>query len=423
MNTNNKPVYKIRGFIPFITIAFINALVDLGHKIIIQNTIFKLYDESQQIILTTIVNGLILLPFILLFTPAGFLADHISKPKIMQWSALAAIVITLLITLGYYQGWFLFTFCMTFILALQSALYSPAKYGYIREIAGNHRIASGNAFIQAVTIVAILSGIFLFSILFEHFLHKQNYSSEQDIIQLIAPIGWLLVGLSTIEWLLTLKLPTFITSQNSLFSWHHFHQRKSIKDNVSLISKIPVIWFSILGLSLFWGISQTLLATFPAFAKTVLNESNTIVIQGLLACAGIGIVIGSLIAGRLTNSASDKLLIIGSVGIISALFILPHCTTSSGFALTIVSFGVFGGLIIVPLNTLIQSHAPNHQLGTILAGNNWMQNSVMLSFLLFTMLTALFTVNSHIILFALPILSSLFIIAMHFINQRVKMKT
>lgn len=422
MNTD-KPVYKIPGFIPFLTIAFINAMVDLGHKIIIQNTIFKIYDESQQIILTTIVNGLILLPFILLFTPSGFLADHVSKSKIMRWSALGAIIITLLITLGYYQGWFLFSFCMTFILALQSALYSPAKYGYIREVAGNNRIASGNAFIQAVTIVAILSGIFVFSILFEHFLQNQTYHSEQDILQLIAPIGWLLAGLSVLEWLLTIKLPNFITRQNSPFSWKSFHKRKSIKDNLSLISKTPVIWLSILGLSLFWGISQTLLATFPAFAKTVLNESNTIVIQGLLACAGIGIIIGSLIAGKLTNRASTKLLILGSLGIITALFILPHCITIMSFAFTIISFGLFGGLIIVPLNTLIQSHAPSHQLGTILAGNNWMQNSVMLSFLILTMLSAIFSINSQYILLILPIITSLSIIIMFFINQYVKMNT
>ena len=422
MNTN-KPVYKIRGFIPFLTVAFINAMVDLGHKIIIQNTIFKIYDESQQIILTTVVNGLILLPFILLFTPSGFLADHVSKPKIMRWSALGAIFITLLITLGYYQGWFLFTFCMTFILALQSALYSPAKYGYIREIAGNSRIASGNAFIQAVTIVAILSGIFIFSILFEHFLQNHNYSSEQEILQLIAPIGWLLVGLSVIEWLLATKLPDVITKQKSSFNWQNFQKRKSIRDNVSLISKTPVIWLSILGLSLFWGVSQTLLATFPAFAKTVLNESNTVVIQGLLACAGIGIIIGSLIAGKLTNRASSKLLTIGSLGLITTLFILPHCSTVMSFSLIIISFGMFGGFIIVPLNTLIQYHAASHQLGTILAGNNWMQNSIMLSFLIITMLAATLSVKSDYIMLTLPVISTLSIIIMHFINQHVKMNT
>ena len=405
--TSVRSVYRLPGFITFLLVAFINAAVDLGHKIIIQNTIFKTYDDAQQVMLTAIVNGLILLPFILAFTPSGFLADRFSKPRIMQWSAQAAIVITLLITLSYYQGWFKFAFIMTFILALQSAIYSPAKYGYIREIAGDHRLAAGNGMVQVTTIVAILSGIFLFSIMFESQLQDQIYHSEQDIIRLIAPIGWVLVGLSTIEWLLATRLHSFISNSNTaIFNWQHYRRGKLLKNNLRTVTKMPVIWLSILALSLFWGISQTLLATFPAFAKAVLNESNTVIIQGLLACSGLGIIIGSLTAGKLTNDKlATKLIISGYLGLISILFILPELDSIIGFICAILGFGVFGGLLIVPLNTLIQHHAPPEQLGTILAGNNWLQNIVMIGFLLITMLAALFNTDSYLIMMFLPIIT------------------
>jgi len=163
MNT----LFKTPGFIAFIAMIFLNAFVDLGHKIIIQNTVFKVYDGSTQVILTAIVNGLILLPFILLFTPSGFLSDRFNKPKIMRWAAIAAVGITLLITTSYYLGWFKLAFAMTFLLAVQSTFYSPAKYGYIREIAGKHNLTSANGIVQSVTIIAILLGMFAFSILFE----------------------------------------------------------------------------------------------------------------------------------------------------------------------------------------------------------------------------------------------------------------
>ncbi len=65
-------LFKFKGFIPFIVMVFLNAFVDLGHKIIIQNTVFKVYDGTEQIVLTAIVNGLILLPFIMLLSPAGY---------------------------------------------------------------------------------------------------------------------------------------------------------------------------------------------------------------------------------------------------------------------------------------------------------------------------------------------------------------
>lgn len=58
-----KSFLKIYGLIPFLLIAFINAFVDLGHKIIIQNTIYKAYEGSEQLFLNAIVNALILLPF------------------------------------------------------------------------------------------------------------------------------------------------------------------------------------------------------------------------------------------------------------------------------------------------------------------------------------------------------------------------
>ena len=69
-----------RGMWPYIAVVFLNALVDLGHKIVIQNTIFKVYSGQEQVVLTAVVNGLILLPFILLFSPAGFLADRFAFP-------------------------------------------------------------------------------------------------------------------------------------------------------------------------------------------------------------------------------------------------------------------------------------------------------------------------------------------------------
>ena len=82
---------RIGGFIPYMIILFLNAFIDLGHKIIIQNTIFKTYDGQDQIVLTAIVNALILLPFILLFSPAGFLSDKYPKPRVIRYTALAAV--------------------------------------------------------------------------------------------------------------------------------------------------------------------------------------------------------------------------------------------------------------------------------------------------------------------------------------------
>ena len=95
-----------RGFIPYLAVVLINAMIDLGHKIVIQNTIFKCYDGSTQIGLTALVNACILLPFILFFTPAGFLADRFPKHLVMRWTAAFALPLTVLITVVYVTGRF-----------------------------------------------------------------------------------------------------------------------------------------------------------------------------------------------------------------------------------------------------------------------------------------------------------------------------
>jgi acyl-[acyl-carrier-protein]-phospholipid O-acyltransferase / long-chain-fatty-acid--[acyl-carrier-protein] ligase len=401
-------LFKTPGFLSFISMIFLNAFVDLGHKIIIQNTIFKVYDGSTQIILTAIVNGLILLPFILLFTPSGFLADRFKKPKIMRWAAIAAVGLALLITLFYYLAWFEAAFAMTFMLAVQSAFYSPAKYGYIREIAGKDNLASANSLVQSITIVAILLGMFVFSVLFEMALAGHSFSTEQEIISIIAPIGWLLVIGSLIELYFATRLPAFKQKQTApAFGWQHYRNGQALKHNLKLIRFDSVIWLSIIGLSVFWGVSQAVLATFPGYAKEILAIDNTIVIQGLLACSGIGIVLGSLLAGKVSkNYIETGLIPIGALGMVISLAILPQLDSTLALAGIVLTFGLFGGLFIIPLNAMIQFRARAEQLGTVLAGNNWIQNVVMLTFLLATMLAALADIHSQLMLYALAAITA-----------------
>ncbi len=401
-------LFKLKGFLPFILIIFLNAFVDLGHKILIQNSLFKLYDGQTQVILTAIVNGLVLLPFVLLFSPAGFLSDRYLKPKVMRYSAAAAVGLTLLITLSYYLGWFQFAFAMTFLLAMQSAIYSPAKYGYIKELVGKERLATANGLVQAVTIIAILSGIFIFSLLFEHWLAGVSYQSAPELLRAIAPSGWLLVACALVELVFTLRLPTHqIATLEQGFDWREYTRGRYLQYNMGKILADRTIWLSIVGLSVFWAISQVVLAAFPAFAKDVLAEGNTVVIQGILACSGIGIMLGSLLAGRASRHYIETGLIpLAAAGVVITLFFLPTLTTHTALIINFLLLGMFGGLFIIPLNALIQFHAKDDELGTVLAGNNWVQNLVMLAFLSLTVAFAI-TGTSTVGLFHLLTLTAL----------------
>ncbi len=387
---------KIRGFIPFILMIFLNAFVDLGHKIIIQNTVFKTFDGSAQIMLSAIVNALILLPFILLFTPSAYLSDKHPKNKVMRAAAWVAVAITAMITLSYYLGWFYTAFAMTFLLAIQSAIYSPSKYGYIKELVGKANLGTGNGAVQAITTGAILAGIFMFSLLFEHFLKGVNFHSPADVLRLMAPIGWVLVGLSLMELALAYRLPQRTdTDMDRVFDWQAYGCGRTLRKNLRRIVSNPSIWLSIVGLSIFWAIAQVIVATFPDYAEQTMGLTNTVVIQGMLACTGIGIVIGSLLAGSFSkNHIETGMLPVAAAGIAASLFILPTLNSVLGQSLNFLILGILGGLFIVPLNAMIQFYAGEREAGKVLAGNNLVQNIVMLTFLGLTIFFAQINISS-----------------------------
>jgi len=162
-----RSVWRAKGFLPFIAVLVFNAMTDIAHKITIQNTLIKSFDGDTLIILSAVVNAMILVPFILLFSPSGFLSDRFHKTVIIRYAAAAGVALALLATLSYYAGWFMAAFALTLLLAVQSAVYSPAKYGLVKELVGAEALARANGVVQAATITAILASAVLFSTLFE----------------------------------------------------------------------------------------------------------------------------------------------------------------------------------------------------------------------------------------------------------------
>jgi acyl-[acyl-carrier-protein]-phospholipid O-acyltransferase/long-chain-fatty-acid--[acyl-carrier-protein] ligase len=403
-----KQPLKVIGLFTYLMVVFLNAFVDIGHKIIIQNTIFKTYSGQEQIIFTAIVNALILLPFIMLFTPSGYLADKYPKNTVMKLSAWFALAITLLITLSYYQGWFWFGFSMTFLLALQSALYSPAKYGFIKELVGERRLVKGNAAVQSITMFSILAATFFFSYLFEQLLSGLTWESKDQLLTFVAPLGWVLVGLTLIEIFSAYRLPEKKSvNQTMHFEWNNYRKGKTQLRNLRLVYRHPYIWLSIIGLSTFWAISQVMLATYPEFAKSHLMMTNTAAVQGLMALAGIGIMVGSFIAGKLSeNHIETGLIPIGAIGITIALALFVTVDSLFLQGLNFLFLGIMGGFFVVPLNSLIQYHAHDKQLGRVLASNNLIQNIMMLSFLMITVLLAIIGTGSISIIWLLVLVAA-----------------
>ena len=379
---------RMAGFLPYLVIAFLNAGVDLAHKITIQNVLLKSFDGDTLVILTALINAMILLPFIFLFSPAAFINDKFSRTKVIRLSALAAVGISALICLCYAIGEFYMAFALTLLLAAQSAVYSPAKYSIIKSIVGTEQLGMANGIIQALTIIAILFSSFAFSFFFE-----SHYIASNDpnvVLQSVWGIGIALIAFSALEAYFAFKIPFFPQTaelSEEKFSAKQYASLHYLKENIRTLRQNKNIWLSVIGLSLFWGVSQVIVAAFPAHYKAIFHADNAIVIQAILAVSGLGLILGSYVAGKMSHLHIELGIVpVGAVGIFISLFCLT--LTDSNLFLTICSFafGFFGGLFIVPLNATIQYFAPEAISGKIMAGNNFMQNVLMVAFLLLSIL-------------------------------------
>ncbi|SPT67923.1 Bifunctional protein aas [Anaerobiospirillum thomasii] len=381
----------------FSLVAFINAFVDLGHKINIQNTLYKVYDGSTLTYMTAIVNALILLPFIMLMTPAGFLSDRFNKNKIMRTSAAFSVLITIAICICYYYGQFMLAFAATFIMALQSALYSPAKYGYIKDLMGKDGLTFGNSLMQGIAIVAILSGMTVFSYIFEHLYADANLVSPDsaEILKSIMPSGLILVGMAICEYLCTLMLPDVTQDRQSLnFDFKRYIKGSLLKENMALLKSNDKIIMSVIAVSIFFAVSQMLLAAFPTYIKQTFNELNTFYVQLVLGASGLGIIAGSYITLKLSPHYIETGLIpLGAIGITICSTLLMAFDSLVSYSILFFVFGLTFSLVIIPLNSLMQFYAPDEALGKVLSGNNFIQNLAMLLFLIIAATVSLYEID------------------------------
>ncbi|TXH63262.1 MAG: acyl-[ACP]--phospholipid O-acyltransferase, partial [Tolumonas sp.] len=259
-----------------------------------------------------------------------------------------------------------------------------------------------------VSIIAILAGTVAFTVVFELWFPTGSKTSG-PILQALAPAGWMLVGCTVLELALLYRLPTLEHPEPMpAFDWKKSLTTEQFRKELQPVVARDVIRLSVIGLSLFWAVGQVLLAAFPAFAKQAAGIENTLVLQGVLACTGLGIALGSTLAARLSrNYIATSLIPVGIIGVAAGLVMLPQFTSITLYALDFLLIGTAGGLFIVPLNALIQFHSKEDELGKVIAGNNLFQNIAMLSFLILTVVVAEFGYDGKHLLYLMAIVTVL----------------
>lgn len=399
MNKINSPL-NIK--IAFLFVVFCNAVVDVAHKVLLQNIAFKVFDGSTQVIWISIINALIIIPFLLLFTVSGYLSDKYNKKNILVYGAVSSFLLSVLMVISYLSENFYFTMFSLFLLAVQSAIYSPAKFGLILDIYGKKELSRGNASLQAISIIAILFSIAIASLVFENFYNLNNLqllTTKEQLLNAILPLTYYILPVAFLEMLVSFvflrRINTSYTKNEELFlDKKELFQGKLLVNNIKILSSNNVIFLSIIGLSVFWGVSQAVMAVFPSFVKMYLNITDVFIINAVIGASGIGIALGSIIYSKISKHYIEVGTIpLASFGMALTLYVSTLLQTPFFIGLSFLLFGVFGGMFVVPLNALIQFNAKKRVLGTILAGNNWFHSLSMFLMLSMTTLVSYFDLD------------------------------
>jgi acyl-[acyl-carrier-protein]-phospholipid O-acyltransferase/long-chain-fatty-acid--[acyl-carrier-protein] ligase len=410
---------KLIKFI-FLFVIFCNVMVDVSHKILLQNVAFKIFDGSEQVVLISIINALILLPFLLLFSTSGYISDKYDKKDVMVYGALSSFCLSALMIVAYATSSFYLAMFVLLLLAVQSAIYSPAKFAMIIHLYKKENLGLGNSLVQAVSMIAILLSIGLFSFLFENMYVTNNMESimsKEALLHEFLPLSFYIALVGFLEMLASFlvlkKVQTdFEFDVNKRLDTQALLKGKLLQKNIQEIKGSKLIFLCVIGLSVFWGVSQGLLAVFPAYAKEYLHITDVFVINGVLAASGIGIAIGSTIYSKLAkNYIETGTIPFAAFGLALMIYLATYVDSAYGLMMCFLVFGIFGGLFVVPLNALIQFNSNISKMGTILAGNNWFQSVFMVTMLIITSTVALMnldTLNTLYLILVITVLGAFY---------------
>ena len=102
-------------------------------------------------LLLTLISAMLVIPY-LLFTPlSGRLAVIFSKQKVYMYCKLCEFPIILLACIALITHSIFFCVFSVFLMGVQSCLSSPSKYGIIKDIEGEEKIAYGNGMMEMMS--------------------------------------------------------------------------------------------------------------------------------------------------------------------------------------------------------------------------------------------------------------------------------
>ena len=356
---------------PLSTTQYFGVFNDHAFKMVaVLSVIGKSSDYSNDAIFISFLTVVYVLPFLLMPVLAGYLADRFIKRNVMIVAKIAELLIMLLGALALYKfdEWGMWPLiAIMFMMASQSAFFSPAFNAILPEIFTERDISRANGLVGLLTFLAIITGVGGGVMIKE--LSGENLWYCGAVFSIFS-----LFGLIAVTKSLPGKRPENYTTWGlGLFTKNH----KGFK----LILNNRSILFAILGEAYFLAMGTALQALLLIFAKYSLKMNNDIDIGVIQLAPAFGIGIGCYLAGRLSagkvelglvpyGAAGLTLFLLTTVLFPGTPFEISHHILYPNVLISLFMLGIAGGLFVIPLKAYQQYKSDQETRGSLLANAN-----------------------------------------------------
>ena len=268
--------------------------------------------------------------YVLLAAFAGAVADAAPKDRVLMATNLVKLGGCGLLL------WHVQPLVAYALVGLGAAAYSPAKYGILPELLPQDALVGANGWIEATTVLSILFGVALGSTL---------VGSSQALVAIGAV--YLLAAACT------LAIPHTPARDRAALA-HPGLLLRDFRHSLGLLWRDPDARISLAVTSLFWAASATLQFMVLRFAAERLGLKLS---QGALLqiAVAIGMALGALGASRWFPLPRARRALPLGVVLGATVLLMTLVTQPIVAAVLLVAIGALAGLLLVPMNALLQS--------------------------------------------------------------------
>lgn len=309
------------------------------------------------------------IPAVLFGSIAGVYVDRWSKKWVLVGSNLfrGGLVVGIPLLLWITKGWqpigsspagFIAILLITFLVSTFTQFFTPAEQSVITLIVEKPKLLSANSICTTTIMGAMILGFAIG----EPLLAFADRFIGQNGKEIVVGGCYLLAGL-----ILMLMKTGEIRTKNL----EEPHVWVDIKDGLQYLGKNRAVQSALLQLVGTFSVIAALTVLAVRLAE-VMPEIKSEQFGFLLADASLGIAIGAAIVGQFGNKLSRKLLaLIGSIGM--AVFLAGLAVVSDRFWLGLImigGIGIFAGISVIPMQTLIQEQTPEEMRGKVFGLQN-----------------------------------------------------